>query len=93
MSDASVPQQPAPHTSGLAIASLVLSCLGISCVPCSVLGIVCGHLARSQIRKDPNFTGGGIALAGLIVGYGFLVFVVVAMLAFVFLPILLQQMH
>jgi Mg/Co/Ni transporter MgtE len=58
-----------------------------------VLGIVCGHLARSQIRKDPNFTGGGIALAGLIVGYGFLVFVVVAMLAFVFLPILLQQMH
>jgi len=61
------------ETSGLAIASLVLSCFSIvlglfGCLP----GIVCGHLARRDIRRNPDHGGKGIALAGLIVGYIFL---------------------
>ncbi len=76
--------QPRPQMSGLAIASLVLSCLSVflgplGCVP----GIVCGHLARWQLRKDPNTCGAGVALAGLIVGYIFLVLgILIAVLFF-----------
>lgn len=55
----------ASRTSGLAIASLVLSLTG--CL--SLGGVICGHLARRQIRRDPAVTGNGLALTGLILGY------------------------
>lgn len=54
--------------SKLAIASLVLSMTFIGTLP----GIVCGHLARRRFRDDPGFRGGGLALAGLIIGYAML---------------------
>lgn len=59
--------QPArsTRTSGLAITSLILSLTG--CL--SLGGVICGHLARRQIRRDPSVTGNGLALAGLIIGY------------------------
>lgn len=53
-------------TSALAIASLVCSltgCLGF------IPGIICGHLARRNIRRDPALKGGGLATAGLIISY------------------------
>jgi hypothetical protein len=50
-------------TNGLAIASLVLGVIGGS-----VLAIVLGHIARKQIRTTGQ-NGGGMALAGLILGY------------------------
>lgn len=54
------------RTSGLAIASLVLSVVGpITCIP----AIICGHLALRRIRKEPILRGRGLALAGLIIGY------------------------
>ncbi len=61
------------QTSGLAIASLVLSIFSIvlgplGCIP----GIICGHLAKSKMKKDPAVQGAGLAQAGLIVGYTFL---------------------
>lgn len=67
------------RTSGLAIASLILSCCTIflgpfGCIP----GIICGHIARSGCRKDPNVGGEGLALAGLIIGYVLLAFFVLA---------------
>lgn len=58
-----------PRTSRLAIASLVCSLTCIGWLP----GIICGHLARSRIRRDPSLKGGGLATAGLIIGYLFLV--------------------
>ena len=59
------PQLPiAQRTSGLAIASLVTALL---CVP--LTPIILGHTARSGIKKDPQLGGGGLALAGLIIGY------------------------
>jgi DNA-directed RNA polymerase subunit RPC12/RpoP len=64
-----VPAAAAPavagRTSALAIASLVCSLTCFGCLP----GIICGHLARGRIRRNPGLRGGGLALAGLIIGY------------------------
>ena len=62
------PYPPAPPTNGLAIASLVCGVggfvIGLSFIP----AIICGHIARGQIRRTGE-QGGGLALAGLILGY------------------------
>ena len=65
--------QPAPGTkiSGLAIASLVLSLLGCFFIT-AIAGVICGHMARGRIRANRNLSGGGLALAGLIIGYLFI---------------------
>lgn len=65
-----MPQKP--ERSGNAVASLVLGILGflglgiITGIP----AVICGHVARSQIKKSKNtLRGSGLALAGLIMGY------------------------
>jgi hypothetical protein len=59
----------APRTSRLAIASLVCSLASlITCVGW-LPGIICGHLAKSQIRRDSSLKGNGLATAGLTIGY------------------------
>ena len=94
MDSACAPSQPKPQMSGLAIASLILSCLTVFLGPFGCLpGIVCGHLARKQIRQHPDIRGREFALAGLIVGYAYLAIVLMLILAivfFVFLPTLGQ---
>jgi hypothetical protein len=78
------PYAPAPPTNGLAIAALVCGVggfvVGLSFIP----AIICGHLARRQIRQTGE-QGAGMALAGLILGYvGVALFVaLVAVLAVV----------
>lgn len=37
--------------------------------PLAVLGIALGHVSRSNMRRDPESGGRGLANAGLIVGY------------------------
>ncbi len=69
----------------MAIASLVCGILGFMlCLP-SIGAVVCGHIARVQIRKDPAQGGEGMALAGLITGYivlaGSLIYILVVVLA------------
>jgi len=62
-------------TNGLAIASLVCSCAGILFlgVP-GIVGIIFGFVARSQIRRSNGAQGGeGLALAGIIVGFAWIV--------------------
>jgi hypothetical protein len=54
---------PAPELNAFAVASLVLAVTGGS-----VLAVVFGHLARSQMRRTKE-TGGGLAAAGLVLGY------------------------
>jgi len=59
-------QQPyvaGPKTNVLAIVSLVLSLVSIS-----IGGVITGHIALNQIKKNGE-GGRGLALAGLIVGY------------------------
>ena len=55
------------------------------------LGVVCGHLARRTIRRNPDFRGSGMALAGLIIGYvylGIILTLIFIMMFLVFLPII-----
>jgi hypothetical protein len=57
---------------GLAITSLVLGLLSLTCFSflTGIPAIICGHLARARARRSPEQYGGaGLALAGLITGY------------------------
>ena len=64
----------APKLSSLALISFVCSFgLAVGSIP----GIVCGHLARKHLRRDPALRGNGLAVAGLIVSY-FLLFASIA---------------
>ena len=69
------PLYPSPYgypqprsTNGLAIASLVLGILWIYWIG-SILAVIFGHVALSQIKKDPSSVGRGLAIAGLVLGY------------------------
>jgi hypothetical protein len=56
-------------TSGLAIASLICSLSSlITCIGW-LPGIICGHLAKSRLRRNPALKGNGLATAGLVIGY------------------------
>jgi Domain of unknown function (DUF4190) len=78
------------NTSTTAIVSLVM---GVACwiglpVIGSIVAVVCGHLARAEIRRSEGAIGGdGLALAGLILGYVHLVLalLVVTFIIFVML--------
>jgi hypothetical protein len=86
-----LPSNQPKKTPGLAIASLVfgiISVIGgaILFVP-MVLAIVFGHIAHARIRKNPTLGGGGIALAGLVLGYvSILTIFIVGLLAAMAIP-------
>ena len=72
----SPPPSPAPYpaprqTSALAITSLVSGILGWTLLPVlgSIAAVICGHMARAEIRRDPNLDGDGMAVAGLVLGW------------------------
>ncbi|GAB2513996.1 DUF4190 domain-containing protein [Lysobacter humi (ex Lee et al. 2017)] len=79
------PMPVSPPTSGLAIASLVLSIMAWVALPLlgGIAGVVCGHLARAEIRRSRGAVeGDGLAVAGLIVGYvNIALFAVIAIIA------------
>lgn len=58
-------------TSGLATTSLVLGILSPLCcgIVTGVPAVICGHIARGKIKKDPSLKGDGLAVAGLVLGY------------------------
>ncbi len=76
---ASYPLQPAPlpamapPTSGLAITSLIFGLISITMMLpflSSISAVICGHLARTEIRRsNGTLAGDGLALTGLITGY------------------------
>ena len=70
------PPPPPPKTSGLAITSLVLGCLGLlTCGITSLVGLILGIVALVRINKSKGQLGGqGLALAGTIVSAAFLLF-------------------
>lgn len=59
-----------PRTNSLAIASLVTGILSWVLCPflAAVLAVIFGHVARGQVKQSGE-GGGGMALAGLILGY------------------------
>jgi hypothetical protein len=72
------------QTSTLAIVALVSGLLGWTLVPWlgSIVAIITGHLARAEIRREPErLEGDGMALVGLILGYSMLVVALLAVAA------------
>ncbi|WP_051704380.1 DUF4190 domain-containing protein [Glycomyces sp. NRRL B-16210] len=75
------PQQPPPPyapyppyayppprpTNGLAIAALVMGCVG-ACNPISILALIFGMIAKRQIRERGE-QGEGMATAGIVLGW------------------------
>jgi len=77
---------PARQTSTTATISLVsgiLSWFGLT-VPAAVVAILCGHLARSEIRRsNGTLEGDGLATAGLVLGYAHIAVAILAVVAIV----------
>ncbi len=63
-----MPMAVAP-TSQWAIWSLVCSILGFFTFVTAIPGVIFGHLALNEIKKNPRLEGRGLAIAGLIMGY------------------------
>jgi hypothetical protein len=60
---------PVARTNGLALASLACGLAQFAFGPLATIpAIVCGHMARSQIKRTGE-QGSGMALAGLILGW------------------------
>lgn len=59
---------PAPRTNGMAIAALACGIGGFFVFPASIAAVVLGHIARREIRETGE-GGGGMATAGLVLGY------------------------
>jgi hypothetical protein len=61
---------PQRRTNVLAVVSLVLSLVSFCILPIigAVAGIVCGHLAKRQIRETGE-EGNGLATAGIVLGW------------------------
>jgi heme/copper-type cytochrome/quinol oxidase subunit 2 len=67
-------------TNGMAIASMVLGILWIYWVG-SVLALIFGYVARSQLKRRPQ-QGGGMAVAGIVLGWiGVAVLIIVIVVA------------
>jgi competence protein ComGC len=68
-----VPTAPArPNTPALAIWSLVLGILGLTCfwLFTAIPAVICGHLAYARIKRSAGaLSGDGLALGGMITGY------------------------
>jgi hypothetical protein len=70
------------ETSGKAIASLVLGIGGFVILPLvlSILAIVLGRSAKREIAERPGLGGGGLATAGIVLGWIGVALVVLAVL-------------
>ena len=64
---------PAHTTSTTAIVSLIFGIICWIAVPFigAIVAVVCGHVARGEIRRAPpgSIDGDGMAVAGLVLGY------------------------
>jgi hypothetical protein len=74
------PQYQARKTNGLAVASMILGILWV-CWIGSILAVLFGHIALSQIKKSQGAQQGrGFAITGLVLGYLGVVSLIVALL-------------
>lgn len=75
-----------PRTSTMAVMSLIFGILSYVFLPFigALVAVICGHAARSEIRRAPPGTvdGDGMALAGLILGWIQIVLSILAIVGF-----------
>ena len=73
------------RTSTAAVLSLVFGILGWIAIPFigSIVAVICGHVARAEIRRAPpnTYVGDGMAIAGLLLGWSQLILTVLAIMA------------
>jgi hypothetical protein len=64
------PYPTGPKTNALAIVSLISSLVGLFIIPiiASIVGVITGHMALGQIKRNGE-NGHGMALAGVIIGW------------------------
>jgi type II secretory pathway pseudopilin PulG len=83
----------AARSSPLAVWSLVLGILsfllaGLTAIP----AVICGHMALGRIKRSSGtLGGGGMAVAGLVIGYLGLVIFMITVLAGLTAPIIIRQ--
>lgn len=76
-----------PKTNTLAVVSLIASLAGLLTGFGFLVGIICGHISLSQIKKTGE-QGRGAALAGTIIGYvGIAVSVIIFIVVFVMIGV------
>ena len=70
-------------TSVLAVVSLIAGLLGWTAMPLigSIVAIITGHMARNEIRFNPNLDGSAMALGGLLLGYAMVVLLALLLVA------------
>jgi len=76
-----MPAYAAPRTNSLAVVSLVAGIAAWIICPLigAIVAVVSGHIARNQIKTSGE-AGGGLALAGLILGYAHLALSVIGLI-------------
>lgn len=82
-------------SSGLAITALITGIGGIVlswtfvALLASIVAVITGHMALSQIRRNPALSGRGMAIAGLILGYAgvalLVIMIVIALMSILFI--------
>ena len=91
-----MPVRPTPMASqpsgasGLAVTSLILGIFSVTILSilAGIPAVICGHIARSRVRKAGGAVGGGgMALAGLIMGYISFSVIPIAIVAGIALPV------
>lgn len=78
--------QPSSPSSALATISLIAGILSWLAIPFigAVVAVICGHMARSEIRQSNGTMGGdGMAVTGLVLGYAQLIISALAALVIV----------
>ena len=82
-------------TSGNAIASLVLSIVGLVFFPLvpSIIAIVLGRSAKRDIRQRPGLAGEGMATAGIVLGWVGVALIALAVVLFVLLVTTASQIQ
>ncbi len=66
------PYQPAPQSSSMALISMIAGICGFTILPMigSLVAVITGHMAKSEINRSGGTLGGGSAAnIGLVLGY------------------------
>lgn len=79
---------PPRETNPLALISMIAGIIGVTLLPflASIVAIITGHLARGEIRRNPaHYSGDGMAITGLVLGYIAVVLTVLVIVIFLML--------
>ena len=73
------------QTSTAAVLSLIFGLLSWIILPFigAVAAVICGHMARSEIKRTPGLDGDGLAVAGMIFGYLHLAVMILSIIAII----------